>query len=125
MPNNNEKVDKSLIHLEEFDYPIEEKTIDDILDELALNEEDRTLYKDIILHLDKDISELIQEGICVRIPTLGSVRKNPLHDYIIENRKNLKLLRQNCESSTEYKEKVSKDLLRYKQEKEKENEGKL
>lgn len=78
------------IRLAKLDY--EEKTIEDILTDLNFdNEDDLLLCKDIIINLESTAVEEINNGNCVQLPYIGSIRKNPLKQVLEQNKTKFKI----------------------------------
>lgn len=101
--------------LSKYTYEYNAYTTKDVIDELILTEEDKTLLNDIILNLEKDVKDMVLDGNCAMLPTLGSIRRNPIYNYIATHRKEITAFRKTFDDSKSFKIAFGCKLKEYKE----------
>ena len=82
------------IRLAEIEYV--KKSMNDILDDIDfIDDNERLLCKDIIQHLEQTTADEVNNGKCVQIPFIGSIRKNPMKKVLEDNRANFREIAKN------------------------------
>ena len=96
------------------DYILIYKDINNILDEIGLQGDDRILCKAIIESLEKEASINIRQNKCVAIPHIGTIQKNWYRTKLISHYKDFKEARKTM-TREEYKEYTAKVMEEEKQ----------
>ena len=85
------------------DYILIYKDINNILDDIGFQGDDRILCKSIIESLEKEASINIRKDKCVAIPHIGTIQKNWYRSKLISHYKDFKEARKTM-TREEYKE---------------------
>lgn len=107
-----------------YDYPVKEIVIDEIINNIKHNEDDGILIKSIISELEKNVAETIRAGECANIPRIGCVKINSIKRTIYSSHLGFKIARKNM-TKEEYKQHVGSWVIEHKiKQKEKEENDK-
>lgn len=96
------------------DYILIYKDINNILDDIGFQGDDRILCKSIIENLEKEASINIRKDKCVAIPHIGTIQKNWYRSKLISHYKDFKEARKTM-TREEYKEYTAKVMEEEKQ----------
>jgi len=96
------------------DYILIYKDINNILDDIGFQGDDRILCKSIIESLEKEASINIRKDKCVAIPHIGTIQKNWYRSKLISHYKDFKEARKTM-TREEYKEYTAKVMEEEKQ----------
>ena len=96
------------------DYILIYKDINNILDDIGFQGDDRILCKYIIENLEKEASINIRKDKCVAIPHIGTIQKNWYRSKLISHYKDFKEARKTM-TREEYKEYTAKVMEEEKQ----------
>lgn len=96
------------------DYILIYKDINNILDDIGFQDDDRILCKSIIENLEKEASINIRKDKCVAIPHIGTIQKNWYRSKLISHYKDFKEARKTM-TREEYKEYTAKVMEEEKQ----------
>lgn len=96
------------------DYILIYKDINNILDDIGFQGDDRILCKSIIESLEKEASINIRKDKCVAIPYIGTIQKNWYRSKLISHYKDFKEARKTM-TREEYKEYTAKVMEEEKQ----------
>lgn len=72
------------------DYVCIFKDIDNILDDLNYNKEDRMLCRSIIDSLEKEAAKQLADKKCIQLPFIGNMRKHKLRESLVNHYKDFK-----------------------------------
>lgn len=113
--NSNFNIANTSSH-EEFDdnYILIYKDMNNILDDIGLQGDERILCKSIIENLEKEASINIRKDKCVAIPHIGTIQKNWYRSKLIGHYKDFKEARKTM-TREEYKEYTAKVMEEEKQ----------
>lgn len=96
------------------DYILIYKDLNNILDDIGFQDEERILCKSIIESLEKEASINIRQNKCVAIPHIGTIQKNWYRTKLISHYKDFKEARKTM-TKEEYKEYTAKVMEEEKQ----------
>lgn len=74
----------------DLDYAMITKNTNDILNDMDMNEDDELLTKSIITNLEKDVVTAVKNNQIAGIPQIGTVRKSPIRQAVMEHKEELK-----------------------------------
>lgn len=105
---NDAIIDEQFVDINVDDYVLQTVTVDNIISELNLSEDDAAITKSIICSLEHEASVAIKSNIIASLPYVGNIQKKIIKDRIKEHYKELQEVRASV-SKEEYKQYV-KDL---------------
>lgn len=96
------------------DYVCIFKDIDNILDDLDYNKEDRMLCRSIIDSLEKEAAKQLSDKKCIQLPFIGNMRKHKIREALVSHYKDFKEARKTM-TKEEYNQYAKKILKQEKQ----------
>lgn len=99
------------------------KDIDNILDDLNYNNEDRMICRSIITSLENEAAKQLSNKKCVQLPFIGNIRKHKIREALVSHYKDFKEARKRM-TKEEYNQ-YARSILKQEKQRIKEEERKL